>query len=163
SYDQVVGHFDRTFALGLSSQDRVDLVSYLQAAGDALIPYEQDGVTAQLKEINDFASVLDVAIPAHNNEVIALAVHTVSGELRDLVEQFPGIKDTAVVGGVAERLAARQALKGLVLTIRLIGVNAAAGRYDESAVEYQNFRKLTFAAVPTVVRKAQPWSLFNPA
>jgi hypothetical protein len=24
-------------------------------------------------------------------------------------------------------------------------------------------RKLTFAAVPIVVKKAQPWSLFNPA
>ena len=33
---------------------------------------------------------------ADNNEVIALAVHTVSGELRDLVEQFPGIKDSTV-------------------------------------------------------------------
>jgi cytochrome c peroxidase len=163
SYDQVVSHFDRTFALGLSPQDRADLVAYLRAVGDALIPYEQDGAMAQLKEINDFASVLDVAIPTHNNEVIALAVHTVSGELRDLVEQFPGIKDTAIEGGVAERLAARQALKNLVLMIRLIGVDAAAGRYDEAAAGYQNYRKLTFAAVPIVVKKAQPWSLFNPA
>ncbi|MBV8402304.1 MAG: hypothetical protein JOZ17_26810 [Acetobacteraceae bacterium] len=32
-----------------------------------------------------------------------------------------------------------------------------------SAAEYQNYRKLTFAAVPIVVKKAQPWSLFNPA
>jgi cytochrome c peroxidase len=153
SYDQVVGHFDRTFELALSPQDRADLVAYLQAVGDGLIPYEQDGVTAQLKEINDFASVLDVAIPAHNNEVIALAVHTVSGELRDLVEQFPGVKDTTVEGGVAERLAARQALKNLVLMIRLIGVDAAAGRYDEAAAEYhyQNYRKLTFAAAPSSI------------
>jgi hypothetical protein len=89
-------------------------------------------------------------------------VHTISGELRDLVEQFPGVKDTTVEGGVAERLAAREALKNLVLTIRLIGVDAAAGRYDEAAVEYQNYRKLTFAAVPIILRKAQPWSLFNP-
>jgi hypothetical protein len=162
TYDQVVGHFDRTFELGLSPQDRADVVAYLQAVGDALVPYELDGVTAQLKEINDFASVLDVAIPARNNEVIALAVHSVSGELRDLVEQFPGVKDTAAEGGVAERLAARQALKNLVLMIRLIGVDAAAGRYDEAAAEYQNYRKLTFAAVPIVVKKAQPWSLFNP-
>jgi hypothetical protein len=158
----VVGHFDRTFELGLSPGDRADLVAYLQAIGDGLVPYERDGVTAQLKEINDFASVLDAAIPAHNNDIIALAVHTISGELRDLVEQFPGVKDTTVEGGVAERLAAREALKNLVLTIRLIGVDAAAGRYDEAAVEYQNYRKLTFAAVPIILRKAQPWSLFNP-
>jgi hypothetical protein len=116
----------------------------------------------QLKEINDFASVLDAAIPAHNNEVIALAVHTISGELRDLVEQFPGVKDTTVEGGVAERLAARAALKNLVLMVRLIGVDAAGGRYDEAAAEYQNYRTLTFA-VPFVLKKAQQWSLFNPA
>ena len=163
SYDQVVDHFDRTFELGLSSQDRADLVAYLQAIGDGMMPYERDGVTAQLKEINDFASVLGAAIPAHNNDVIALAVHTISGELRDLVEQFPGVKDSSVEGGVAERLAARGALKNLVLMIRLIGVDAAEGRYDEAAAEYQNYRKLTFAAVPIVIRKAQPWSLLNPA
>jgi hypothetical protein len=162
-YDQVVDHFDRTFELGLSSQDRADLVAYLQAIGDGMMPYERDGVTAQLKEINDFASVLGAAIPAHNNDVIALAVHTISGELRDLVEQFPGVKDSSVEGGVAERLAARGALKNLVLMIRLIGVDAAEGRYDEAAAEYQNYRKLTFAAVPIVIRKAQPWSLLNPA
>jgi hypothetical protein len=141
---------------------RADLVAYLQAIGDALIPYERDGVTAQLKEINDFVSVLGVAIPARNNDVIALAVHTISGELRDLVEQFPGVKDTTVEGGVAERLAAREALKNLVLTVRRIGLEAAAEHYDEAAVEYQNYRKLTFAAVPIVLKKAQPWSLFNP-
>jgi hypothetical protein len=159
----VVGHFERTFELALSPQDRADLVAYLQAIGDGLMPYERDGVTAQLKEINDFASVLDDAIPAHDNDVIALAVHTITGELRELVEQFPGVKDTTVEGGIAERLAAREALKNLVLMVRQIGVDAAAGRYDEAGAEYQNYRRLTFAAVPIVVKKAQPWSLFNPA
>ena len=126
------------------------------------MPYDRDGVTAQLKEINDFASVLGAAIPAHNNDVIALAVHTIGGELRELVEQFPGVRDTTVAGGVAERLAAREALKDLVLIMRLIGVDAAAGRYDEAAVEYQSYRKLTFAEVPIILKKPQPWSLFNP-
>jgi hypothetical protein len=163
TYDQVVDHFDRTFELGLSPQDRADLVAYLQAVGDGLMPYELDGVTAQLKEINDFASVLDTAIPARNNDVIALAVNTVSGELRDLVEQYPDLKDTTVEGGVAERLAARDALKNLVLMVRRIGVDAAAGHYVEAAAEYQDYRKLTFAAVPIVAKKAEPWSLFNPA
>jgi hypothetical protein len=163
TYDQVVGHFERTFELGLLAQDRADLVAYLHAIGDGVMPYERDGVTAQLKEINDFASVLAVALPAHDSDVIALAVHTVSGELRELVEQFPGVKDTTVEDGVSERLAARKALKNLVLMVRQIGVDAAAGRYEEAAAEYQDYRKLTFAAVPIVVKKAQPWSLFNPA
>jgi hypothetical protein len=163
NYDQVVAHFDRTFELGLSPGDHADLVAYLNAVGDGLQPYEYDGVTAQLKEINDFASVLDVAIPAHDNDVIALAVHTIGGELRDLVEQFPRLKDTTVQGGLQERLAARNALKNLVLMVRQIGVLSAEGQFDEAAAEYQNYRRLTFAALPIVVKKAQTWSLFNPA
>src|SRR6266478_663360 len=163
SYDQVVAHFDRAFDLGLSLQDRADLVAYLAAIGDGLQPYERDGVTAQLKEINDFASVLNIAIPTHDTDVIALAVHTVGRELRELVEQFPGLKDTTVEGGSEERLNARKELKNLVLMVRRIGVAAAAGRFDEAAAEYQNYRKLTFAAVPIVLKTAEPWSLFNPA
>jgi Di-haem cytochrome c peroxidase len=160
TYDQVVGHFDRTFQLGLSPQDRSDLVAYLQAIGDGVQPYER-GVMAQLKEINDFASVLATAIPAHDNEVIALAVHTVGSELRDLVEKFPGVKDTTVKGGLEERLAARKELKNLVLLVRRIGVLAADGHYGEAVTEYQNYRQLTSVMVPTALYKAQPWSLFN--
>jgi Di-haem cytochrome c peroxidase len=163
TYDQVIDHFDRTFELGLSSQDHADLVVYLQTIGDGLQPYERDGVGAAIKELNDFARVLSTAIPAHDNDVIALAVHTVGGELRDLVEQFPGLKDTTVEGGIDERLAARRELKNLVLLVRRIGVLAADGRYDEAAAEYQNYRKLTFREVPFVLEQAQPWSLFNPA
>jgi len=90
-------------------------------------------------------------------------VHTVGRELRELVEQFPGLKDTTVEGGSAERLNARKELKNLVLMVRRIGVAAAAGHFDEAAAEYQNYRKLTFAAVPIVLKTAEPWSLFNPA
>jgi Di-haem cytochrome c peroxidase len=160
TYDQVVVHFDHTFQLSLSPQDRADLVAYLQAIGDGIQPYER-GVAAQLKEINDFASVLGTAIPAHDNEVIALAVHTVGGELRDLVEKFPGVKDTTVKGGLEERLAARDELKNLVLMVRRIGVLAADGRYDAAVGEYQNYRQLTSVMVPAALYKAQPWSLFN--
>jgi hypothetical protein len=163
TYDQVVGHFDRTFELGLSMQDRADLVTYLLTIGDGLRPYDRDAAEGQIKEINDFASVLDTAIPAHDNEVIALAVHTIGRELRDLVEQFPGIKDTTVSGGLEQRLAARRELKNLVLIVRRIGLAAADGRYDEAAAEYQNYRSLTFGYVQIVLRIATPWSLFNPA
>ncbi len=163
NYDQVIAHFDRAFELGLSPQDRADLVAYLYATGDGLQPYETDPVTAQLKEINDFASVLNVAIPAHDGDVIALAVHTVGRELREMVEQFPSLKDTTVDGGREERLNARKVLKDLVLMVRRIGIAASEGRFEEAAKEYQNYRKLTFAAVPVVLKTAEPWSLFNPA
>jgi cytochrome c peroxidase len=163
TYDQVVAHFDRTYKLGLSPGDHADLVAYLNAAGDGLQPYEYDGVSAQLKEIGDFVSVLDTALPAHDAAVIALTVDTVGRELRDLVEQFPGVKNTTVQGGLQERLAARNVLKNLVLMVRGIGVLSADGRFDEAAAAYENYRRLTYAAVPIVVKKAQRWSLFDPA
>ncbi len=163
TYDQVVAHFDRTYRLGLSPADCADLVAYLNAVGDGLQPYEYDGVSAQLKEIGDFASVLDTAIPAHDAEVIALTVHTIGRELRDLVEQFPGVKDTTVQGGLQERLAARDMLKNLVLIVRRIGLLSEDGHFDEAAAEFQSYRRLTLAAAPIVVKKAQPWSLFEPA
>jgi hypothetical protein len=163
TYDQVVAHFDRVFELGLSVEEQRDLVAYLTAVGDGERRYERDGVTARLKEINDFASVLDEAIPAHDTEIIALAVNTVGAELRELTEDFPARKDTAVAGGETERDAARIALKELVLRLRRIDLAAAGGRLDEAATEYGYFRRLTASAVPLLLKKAEPWSLFNPA
>jgi cytochrome c peroxidase len=163
SFDQVVAHFDRVFELGLSQQDQSDLVAYLKGVGDGLRPYERDGVAVQLKEINDFASVLGIAMPAGDAATAALAVHTVDRELRELAEQFPDRKDTTVEGGGDERRLARKALKDLVLMMRRIGIMTAAGQFDEAAAEYMLCRKLTFSAVPMLLKAAEPCSLFNPA
>ena len=85
-------------------------------------------------------------------------MHTITGELRELVDQFPGVKDTTVEGGVAERLAARSVLKEIVLTMRRIGLAAATDRFDEAAREYQSYR-IAFAEVPFLLKTAAPWSL----
>jgi hypothetical protein len=161
SYAQVVAHFDRVFALGLSRQEQSDLVAYLTAIGDGHQAYEPDGVDPRLKEIADFASVLDTAIPAHDVDVIALAVDTVGGELRELTERFPDRKDTSVSGGREERGIARAALKELVLSLRRLGLAAAAGHFDEAAAEHATYRKLMADAVPRL-KAGEPWSLFNP-
>ncbi len=163
SYAQVVAHFDRVFDLGLSPRDRQDLVAYLTAIGDGVRPYERDGVAAHLKEINDFASVLDTALPAGDNAVIALTVETVGLELRELTEEFPDRKDATVTGGKDERMMARAALKDLVLDLRRVDAAAAAGHGDSAAAEYLNYRKLMAATVPLLLQAAEPWSLFNPA
>jgi cytochrome c peroxidase len=163
SYDQVVAHFDRVFSLGLSADEQRDLVAYLTAIGDGMRPYEHDGVVARAREINDFASVLGDAIPDHATEVISLAVDTVGGELRELTEQFPDLKDPSVTGGVEERRVARSALKQVVLRLRRIDLAAGEGRFDDAAAAYDDVRKLMAAAIPAVLAKAEPWSLFNPA
>ncbi len=161
SYGQVVAHFDRVFDLGLSPQDRDDLVAYLAAIGDGLQPYDFDGIAAQLKEINDFTSVLRISIPAHDKDVTTLAALTAGYELRQLAEQFPGPKDTTVEGGSEERLAARKVLKDLVLMMRRISMAAATDQFGEAAREYQSYGP-AFADVPLLLSAAAPWSLFNP-
>lgn len=161
--EQVVGHFERTYELALTPQDRSDLIAYLVAVGDGLVPLDREGVTARLKEINDFATVLDTAIPAHDVAVIDLAVDTIGRELRDLTEQFPDRRDPTVSDGLHERLAARAILKDTVILFRRIGTAAAAGHFDDAAAELAKYRKLSFAALPQLLSNAQQWSLFNPA
>lgn len=163
TYDQVVDHFDRIFDLNLSRQDQRDLVAYLTAIGDGERPYERDGVGAQVKEINDFASVLDTAIAARDTATIALAADTVDLELRELIERFPDRKDPSVTGGDEQRRQARSALKDLILRLRRIDAAATAGQFDAAAAEYKTYRNLSLAAVPNLLHAAQPWSLFNPA
>jgi mono/diheme cytochrome c family protein len=161
--DQVVKHFDAVFELDLSPQDRSDLTAYLTAVGDGLLPVDREGVTSQLKEINDFATVLEVAIPAHDTAVIDLAVTTVGQELRDLTEKFPDRRDTTVTGGLQQRLAARAVLKDQVIRFRRIGMAAVAGRFDDAAAEFKIYRTMSAGVLPLLLSAAQRWSLFNPA
>jgi cytochrome c peroxidase len=162
SYDQVVTHFDRVFDLGLSPQDRRDLVAYLTAVGDGVQPYEREGAGGVLREVNDFTLVLGNAISAKDNAIIALAVDTIGSELRELTERYPDRKNTNVVGGQQERALARLALKDLVLTLRRIEMAAGENRFADAAGEYKNYRYLMVAAIPAVLGSAAPWSLFNP-
>jgi cytochrome c peroxidase len=161
--DQVVKHFDQAFELGLTLQDRSDLIAYLTAVGDGLLPVDRDSATARLKEINDFATVLEIAIPAHDTAVIDLAVTTVGQELRELTEKFPDRRDATVTGGLTERLAARAMLKDQVIRFRRIGTAAVAGRFDDAAAEFMIYRKMSAGVLPLLLSTAQRWSLFNPA
>ncbi len=163
TYDQVVAHFDRVFDLGLSEQDRKDLVAYLTAVGDGAQPYEREGAGASLKEIDDFASVLATAIPAGDKETVALAVDTIGNELRELTERYPDRKNTSVSGGEQQRTMARSALKEVVLILRRMDMAMAENRRDDAPTEYNNYRRLMVAAVPSLLAAAEPWSLFNPA
>jgi hypothetical protein len=162
TYDQVVAHFNRFFDLSLSPQDWRDLVAYLSAVGDGQRAYENDGVAAELKEANDFASVLATAIPAHDTAIIALAVDTIGLELRELTEDYPDRRDTTDSGGLKQRALARTGLEEAVLKLRRIAIAAGAGDFDAAATQYSNFRELMASVVPAALVNAQPWSLLNP-
>jgi Di-haem cytochrome c peroxidase len=161
SYDKVVAHFDRVFDLRLSAAEQQDLVAYLTAVGDGDRPYEHDNAASRMREITDFASVLELAISAHDAAIVSLAVAAVDAELRELAERFPDHKNTSVDGGQQERRDARMALKELVLSLRRIELAVSAGHFDDAATEYRSFSRLTFIEVPALLKKAQPWSLFN--
>lgn len=162
SYDQVVAHFDRVFDLGLSEQDRKDLVAYLTAVGDGAQPYEREGAGSVLREINDFSTVLATAIPAGDKDTVALAVDTIGNELRELTEQYPDRKNTSVLGGEQERSTARATLKEVVLILRRIDGAVADGRTADASAAFKSYRNLMTAAVPALLASAEPWSLFNP-
>lgn len=159
-YAQVVAHFDRTFDLGLSANDTQDLVAYLTAVGDAERPFENDGVAIRMKEVRELASVLELAIPAGDSTVVSLAVTGVGAELRELSEHVPDIRN-ASIGGQQERLAARMAVKDLVLSLRRIDLAVADGKLDDAMTEYRNFATLATFDVPVALKRAEPWSLFN--
>jgi cytochrome c peroxidase len=161
SYGQVVAHFDKVFELGLSAQDQNDLVAYLTAVGDGLMPYERDSAGVTLKEINDFASLLSTAIPAGDKETVTLAVDTIGGELRELTERYPDRKDTSVAGGDQERANARAALKEVVLLLRRIDMAVGEGRTADAGADYLSYRSLMAAAIPSLLANAERWSLFN--
>jgi cytochrome c peroxidase len=161
-FDQVVEHFDRVFGLGLSAQDRGDLVAYLRAVGDAREPYDNDSVVVRFKDISNFSLLLAKAIAAHDRDTIELAVDTLGTELRELGEQFPDHRDTAVTGALVERRMARAAAKEAVISLRRIGMAASAGDLDTAATEYKAYYNLTYNKALPLMRGTEPWSLFKP-
>jgi hypothetical protein len=160
NYAQVVGHFDRIFYLGLSDQDRRDLVAYLEAIGDGEQALLADGIETRVKEISDFLSVLDTALPEHNVGIAGMTLDTVDRELRDLTEQFPERKDSTLAAGVEERMRARGVLKYLVLSVHQIGGAVRSNRFEEATEALSRSRAMLTAAVP-VLRASEPWSLFD--
>ena len=161
SYDQVIGHFDRQFDLGLSADEKSDLVAYLVAVGDAAEPTSRNSVQAELDEIGHLGAVLDTAIPAHNKAVIALTVDVVGNEWRELGEYFPGRNDTSVTDGLSERLQARDAARGMALSLREIAMAAASDDYDAAAQAYADYKAQGIAAA-SALKRAESWSLFEP-
>ena len=161
-FRQVVDYFDSHYDLGLTEQERADLVAYLDAVGDADEPIVRATVQVELDEIELFVSVLDKAIPERNREIIALTVETVGHEWRELGEKFPPAKDTTVKGGLSERRQARNAVFGVVLTLRRIAMASEAGKFDEAARLYAEYRRDAVAAA-TTLKGAEKFSLFDPA
>jgi cytochrome c peroxidase len=159
SYAQVIEYFDRKFALDLSAAERGDLAAYLTAIGDGVHPeYRLTGANV-LADLNDFASVLDLAIANHDREVIGFAVRSLPEQLADLAAHYPS---GATPEGASECALARATVTALAKTLQRLGQDAAAGRFGAAAGDYANYRRLAAAAAPKALQAADPYSLFNP-
>jgi hypothetical protein len=162
TYDQVVAYFNRTFALGLAASDQQDLVAYLQAVGTGEHPYDADGVDYRMQEVDEFGSVLDVAVARQDRAVVDLAVDTIGGELREFAEEYPAYNDAAVTGGETERGKARAALKNLVLDLRAVDMAMSEPKPETALTLLSIYHGDLSDAIP-VLQAAVPWSLFDPA
>ncbi|MBS0536284.1 MAG: hypothetical protein JSR72_19720 [Proteobacteria bacterium] len=161
TFGEVVGYFDKHYDLGLTAAEQSDLIAYLDAVGDADTPFTPNTVQAEVDELTQFASVLEVAIPARDKEVIRLAVDSVGAEWREVGENFPDRRDTSVEGGVAERMKARAGVRDLVLSLRQVAMAAEAGDFAEAARVYVQYQQ-TVATVTPYLKTAEQWSLYNP-
>jgi hypothetical protein len=162
-YGQVIDHFDRAFELELTAQDRADLVAYLTAVGNGVRPEYHLTGTNVLADINDFTSVLDIAISRHDAEVVSLTVRSVSDQLQDLADEYPDLAaGSEISDGANERMLARTTIATLVQMLHRVDLDVAAGRFAEAAGEYLSYRKLMAAAAPLALQSADRWSLFNP-
>ena len=160
TYEQVVGHFNRAFSLGLSARDQADLTAYLKAIGDGDRGSTADDVPTRIKECTDFATALDTAIPQHNAAAAALVVDTLDREWRELTEKFPEPKDTSVSGGLEQRSKARMAAKEMVLALREVALAIEEGRFDEAAAGLVSYREKLPATV-AAMEAAKQRSLFD--
>ena len=162
TYDQVVSYFDQALELGLTAQDRADLVAYLTAVGDGVRPqYALSGPNV-LSDINDFASVLDIAISQRDTDIVAAAVTSLIDLLQDLAGHYPQPVGPAAPGS-SEISLARATLAALIQRLTQVRTEAAAARFDQAAGAWLSYRKLALAAAPQALQAAQPWSLYDPA
>lgn len=162
TYDQVVAYFDQALELHLTAQDRADLAAYLTAVGDGVRPqYALSGPNV-LSDINDFASVLDIAISRHETDIVAAAVPSLIGLLQDLADHYPQPASPAAPGANEISLA-RATLAALIQRLTQVRTEVAAGHFDQAAGAWLSYRKLTLAAAPQSLQAAQPWSLYDPA
>jgi hypothetical protein len=162
-YAQVIDHFDRQFGLTLSAQDRVDLEAYLTAVGDGTRPEYRLTGTNVLEDIGGYASVLDLSIANHDSEVVKLATKSVADLLRELADHYADDAQGVAAGGMRQRALARATLAQLVEVTQRVRRAAEKKRWDQAAVAYLDYRKMTTATVPQALQAAENFSLFDPA
>jgi cytochrome c peroxidase len=161
TYDQVVDYFDGWFNLGLTTADKGDLVAYLKAVGNGEEPLQRATPGNALAEIKTAAGGLREIVRQRDWSVVLLAADGLAHKVHAVQRFFAEPQGTASVAGAAERAGASAALGDIV--VELLRLQTAAEDQDSSALDQSDARVetlLTEAAEP--LKRAEPWSLFNP-
>ena len=150
--EEAIDHFDRNFGLGLSDQDKADLLAYLRVIGDSERPDQPIGVAASLDEIETFAGTLGQLIHDRRHELLSVAVDTVNHELRELQEQFVAADLRPERGRVAR----------IIVALRQVESAALAGD-DDRALQQLSPALQSLRTARATLQAAETRSLFDPA
>ena len=88
TFADVIGHYETVFALGLTDEQKGDLVAYLNAVSDGVDPFEPATRQSSMSELAAYVMVLDRAIDESDLDAIALVVDTVNFDLARIAERF---------------------------------------------------------------------------
>ena len=103
------------------------------------------------------------AIPAGDKAIVALAVDTVGGELRELTERYPDRKNTSVTGGEQERAWCARVLKEGRADPAANRHRCRRGAHCRRRYGLQELSQSDGCRRARDTGRRRPWSLFNPA
>jgi hypothetical protein len=148
----VVAHFDQTVELGLSAAERADLVTYLEAVGDAERPFERKDLAFDMAEIAVFTGLLDQTLADRDIELTRLIVDTVNAELREVAEHWYRPEDRDVRGAIV----------AWAVQLRRVDGHARDGNWPAAGTALASYRSAVEADLP-IVAAAEPRSTYHPA
>lgn len=147
----VIAHFNNHYDLGLSDQQRGDLLAYLQAIGDGKNPYKSVDFAFALNEVMVFSSTLPHSIETHRAELARLTVNTINHELRDIREHWQRPEDRMI----------RSIIANWALQMRRVGTLAHQGAWQKASDALQQWQAMIEEQKPRVA-SAESSSLYLP-
>ena len=132
--EAVIAWFNDTAEMGLTDQQRAELLAYVEAIGDGEDPYQRfEGKDSVFRlaweELTTFASTLGTLLPLKDQENIAVLVDTVAPDLA---------ADTVAM----VNLSARHEVYAFSDLLRRIGDASAAGQWDEANKQWAAFQAM---------------------
>lgn len=149
--EQVVDHFDASFDLALTDDERRDLVAYLQAVGEGEEPFQTKDLAFDMAEVEIFTGLIDVTLEERDAALTRLVVDTVNAELRDVAEHWYRPEDRPV----------RRTIASWVVQLRRVATQAEAQSWADGEAALAVYRAMLKRDLPTVAA-AEDRSLYDP-